>query len=670
MATAFAPTADPRAYVPYAGAERVLAALEEWVRDPERPVRVLRGPEGSGKSLLLAVLGARVGRHALPVAVSARGLDPDALARRVLDALGASFEGRPRVALARRAGELGGRRVLLLIDDADALAPRTEMWLFDFVRRGAGALHALLAVRDERMAGDLASAFQSGTEVIVLDTPMRREEAEAWVRAELARSGVPEEVRARFDAATLARLHSGSGGWPGALRAQAEALVAEAARSSAAAVAAAEGAALEADRAARAAEPAPAAPRPEAGSSAALPPAAAGASASEAPPVQRAAGDGPRARGDAAATPQSAPDGAGRAGAALQSAPNDFGQAGATAHRAPQPAAAPANETPAPAARAARRTAAAGEARGEARPAAGKRSAPTRNDVDRDAPRRATFARDGLLRWLLLPAALAAAYVAGFLSSQALETLRERANEAPALAAAPPPGAPEAAAPSQRDPFASPPPGPGATAGDPADATRSGGTSTAPDDAREAPGDAALLPPVAAAPRTAAGAPGAPAHAPEPGRAAGSAARPEEEAAASAAAAAPAARPQRELESATQAAEPDAAAEADPRPESEPSATAAARPARAARSEGGEARRQASRPAEPERPEAPRRVSVNVQAEPGASIVVDGQPVGSGTVQGLPLAPGPHRFEIWLPDGRVVERVVEVRGTRFNVTVR
>src|SRR5690606_4461441 len=427
---------------------------------------------------------------ALPVAVSARGLDADALARRVLDALGASFEGAPRVALARRAGELGDRRVLLLIDDADALAPRTEMWLFDFVRRGAGALHALLAVRDERMAGDLASAFQSGTEVITLDTPMRREEAEAWVRAELTRSGVPEEVRARFDAATLARLHSGSGGWPGPLRAQAAALVAEAARSSAAAVAA-----------------------------------AAGAAASEAPPALRATGDGPRARGHAAATPEDA----GRAGATLQGATHDAGPAGADAHRTPpQPATAPANEAPAPATRVPRRAAAAGEARGEARPAAGRRAAPTRNDVDRDAPRRATFGRDGLLRWLLLPAALAAAYVAGFLSSQALETLRERADEAPALAAAPPPGAPEAAAPAQRDPFASPPPGPGATAGDPADAARSGGAGTAPEAVREAPGDAALLPPVASAPSPEAAAPGAPAQAPEPGRTAGSAPRAEE----------------------------------------------------------------------------------------------------------------------------------------------
>ncbi|HSJ97942.1 MAG TPA: AAA family ATPase, partial [Myxococcota bacterium] len=227
IATAFAPTADAAAYVPYAGAERALASLEEWVCDAERPVLVLRGPEGAGKSMLLSVLAARVGRHAIPVRVSASGLDPESLARQVLDALGTPWEGTPRVALARAIERLDGRRVLLLLDDADVLAPRTEMWLFDFVRRSAGAVHALLAVRDERLASDLAGAFQSGTTVLPIDAPMTREESEVWLRAALARSGAAGELRARFDPPTVARLHERSGGVPGLLRQEAAGLVSD-----------------------------------------------------------------------------------------------------------------------------------------------------------------------------------------------------------------------------------------------------------------------------------------------------------------------------------------------------------------------------------------------------------------------------------------------------------
>jgi hypothetical protein len=87
--------------VPHAAAERALAALEEWACDTEQPVRVLRGPEGAGKSLVLSVLAARVGRHATAVRLSASGLDPETLARRVLEALAMPWEGSPRVALAR-----------------------------------------------------------------------------------------------------------------------------------------------------------------------------------------------------------------------------------------------------------------------------------------------------------------------------------------------------------------------------------------------------------------------------------------------------------------------------------------------------------------------------------------------------------------------------------------
>jgi hypothetical protein len=63
-------------------------------------------------------------------------------------------------------------------------------------------------------------------------------------------------------------------------------------------------------------------------------------------------------------------------------------------------------------------------------------------------------------------------------------------------------------------------------------------------------------------------------------------------------------------------------------------------------------------------------VEVSVEAEPGAVISINGKPVGSGTVKGLELAPGPHLVEVRLLDGRAVQRIVEVKGDRYDIKVR
>jgi hypothetical protein len=587
-ATAFVPPSDATSYVPYAGAERALASLEEWACDAERPVLVLRGGEGAGKSTLLAVLAGRVGRHAVPVFLSAQGLDPETLARQVLDALGSPWEGSPRVALARAVEQLGRRRVLLLIDDADALAPRTEMWLFDCVRRSNGALHALLAVRDERLAADLAGAFRSGTQVLAIDAPMARDEVAAWLRAELSRSGAASDLRERFDAAAVERLHARSGGVPGRLRQEFAALAAEAAASAAAAKAAAEPALAE--------EPAP----------------------RLAPPRE------------AAARAEPAPLEPARPAPAALAAPPE--RPASLATRAP----APARRDPAPA-----RTPLPPRAREALEAAVARKDAEAlamaaRSEADPvERPFGGTPRRDTFLRWMLVPAALAVAYVAGFLTSQALEMRRAPGAPAPAVAgeapqalppvAAAPPAA-ESAAPAPVEMRAPDPFEPPAIAAPPPAAPAARADTAAPAAGQE-PGPADLA---GSARATAERAPAAPSALPDvstPPPAAG---------------APVAGRP---------------AGEAPAPVASEPAAVAAAPPpARAAR-------RAAEAPAS-------RMVKVDVEAEPGASILVDGRPVGSGSVQALPLAPGPHRVEVWLPDGRVVERVVEVRGTRYQVKVR
>ncbi|MFQ5417006.1 MAG: hypothetical protein ACE5FL_08180, partial [Myxococcota bacterium] len=61
-------------------------------------------------------------------------------------------------------------------------------------------------------------------------------------------------------------------------------------------------------------------------------------------------------------------------------------------------------------------------------------------------------------------------------------------------------------------------------------------------------------------------------------------------------------------------------------------------------------------------------VSVNVNATPWATIEVDGETLGETPLAGIALAAGSHTFRATLPDGRIVERVVEIDAeNRFVV---
>lgn len=570
-AGAFASTADPAAYLPYEGAERRLAELEVWVGEREPRVCVLCGPEGAGKSMLLGVLAARVGRHAVPVAVSAGGLDPEALARTLLDALGVPWEGSPRVALARAVERAGDRRLLLLIDDADALVPRTEMWLFDLVRRAGGMVRALLAVRDPRLAAELAAAFQTGTPVLALDVPMSRGEAEAWVQAELARGNVDTGGRARFDPLAVARLHARSGGVPGRLREAAAELLASVA----------------------AVSPAPASGRPAAAEASPASPAGA--------PVA------PRVARQAVPPPAALP---------VALAPSSRAAPPAAPLVAPAAASPPKGLVPPPAAPPLPRSALAPAGRGAGSPVAARsRGGPGALP----APARS---RDSLARWWLVPAALAVAYVGGFLTSQGIEALRATtpdAAEQSVPAIQPPAVGPPTASPSVVGAAVAPAP------------TREAETEASGAAARRAAESLVASP--APAPLAASPAAGLPAVEPE--------ASPEADL--PAVSAAPPAAPLRPV--------------APPRAVAEPPADAAGPPA-------------APEPSRRAAPPAPRTVAVSVAAEAGAAVLVDGRLVGSGAVTGLRLPPGPHRVEVRLADGRVVERTVEVKGTRYEVRVR
>ncbi|MCL4683392.1 AAA family ATPase [Myxococcota bacterium] len=168
--------------LPNADAERVLTALARWAADVDRPLIVLCGPAKAGKTVLLDVFAARSEPSFSVIYLSNLGPDPDALSTRILAALGETPSGTPRLALARALQRPASRPLLLLLDDADTLSPRVEMWLFDLARRSAGGLRVVLALSDPRLAREFALAFRTDTELLSLGADMDRTEADAYLQ--------------------------------------------------------------------------------------------------------------------------------------------------------------------------------------------------------------------------------------------------------------------------------------------------------------------------------------------------------------------------------------------------------------------------------------------------------------------------------------------------------
>ncbi|HKE11916.1 MAG TPA: hypothetical protein VKE73_10115 [Myxococcota bacterium] len=62
------------------------------------------------------------------------------------------------------------------------------------------------------------------------------------------------------------------------------------------------------------------------------------------------------------------------------------------------------------------------------------------------------------------------------------------------------------------------------------------------------------------------------------------------------------------------------------------------------------------------------RIAVGINATPWATIEVDGVEVGETPIAGIPLAPGSHLFRARMPDGRVIEKTVEIGAETRYVT--
>jgi type II secretory pathway predicted ATPase ExeA len=70
---------------------------------------------------------------------------------------------------------------------------------------------------------------------------------------------------------------------------------------------------------------------------------------------------------------------------------------------------------------------------------------------------------------------------------------------------------------------------------------------------------------------------------------------------------------------------------------------------------------------EPPPPE-PEPFTLDVNAVPWAEIEVDGEPAGTTPLGGLEVEPGPHSIRARMPDGRVLERSIEVEELRTRVS--
>lgn len=228
-ATAFSPTANPDAYVPGAGAERALGALRHWGFDSRRPVVLLVGAPGTGKTLLLKVFAARARERGglRPIYIPNPDCDAADFCRWVLRDLEPEAGDDPRAALtgATDALRAEGDALLLLVDEAESLPQITADWLFDAARASDGGIRLLLAFTDETRREETATRLGADATTVRIDTHLSRAEVEAYIRSELERAEVEPALRACFDDATIDALHVRSAGVPALLQNEAASIL-------------------------------------------------------------------------------------------------------------------------------------------------------------------------------------------------------------------------------------------------------------------------------------------------------------------------------------------------------------------------------------------------------------------------------------------------------------
>ena len=211
----FGLTADPDGYVPRPATEEALAALVKTLREGQRPAALL-GPPGLGKTLLLHLASKRLDDWLRSVYLPYAALPLDELCAWALSLLGFSQSSDTISDLLRTASELRSRGsgLLLLIDDAGAMPLPTARKLGDLIALSSGGLRMLAAAAEGPSASRMLAATGANVQLVRLLEPMNEEETREYVAARLARARIPASVAARFDAATLRRIHRLSAGIP------------------------------------------------------------------------------------------------------------------------------------------------------------------------------------------------------------------------------------------------------------------------------------------------------------------------------------------------------------------------------------------------------------------------------------------------------------------------
>ncbi len=218
----FAVTANADGYVARPATEDTLRALEETL-DGGAPLLAIVGPAGIGKTQILRVLAGRVGERFQPLHVAYGSLEPNELERWIATLLGAPTSPGALLETAKSSSH-AGRPLLLMIDDAGAVPPRSLEWLHEQAVSSEGALRILFAATDSGGDRPLASldVLEPAPQRIPLSDPLDPEESEAWVAAQLRAAAAPEPVRRAFHARAVRELHQEAGGNPAELKRLAE----------------------------------------------------------------------------------------------------------------------------------------------------------------------------------------------------------------------------------------------------------------------------------------------------------------------------------------------------------------------------------------------------------------------------------------------------------------
>jgi len=233
-------------YVSRPATEEALAELGAGLA--ESRLVGLVGPPGIGKSLLLKLMERRLARHAVCVRIEYNRFGAEELWNWVLHELDSRGlfsmervgETAPRLeklrgwlgqsgeepelsptetALLGQAQELRmrGWRLVLLIDDADALRLDVAERIAELVTRAQGSLAVALAFTSDGEIPDVCGPLGRSLAIVRYDAPLSPNEALTYLRERLDRAGASRELRACISEERIGDLMKRTGGMPRAL---------------------------------------------------------------------------------------------------------------------------------------------------------------------------------------------------------------------------------------------------------------------------------------------------------------------------------------------------------------------------------------------------------------------------------------------------------------------